>query len=73
MSGGNGVGTVERAFQLAQAGGCRSVSDIRRRLADEGHENVHAHLSGASVQRQLRDALAARGVASQADDDEADL
>lgn len=56
------VSTIERAFQLARAGACHSVADIRQQLANEGHENIHGHLNGASVQRQLREALAARGI-----------
>ncbi|RYF19586.1 MAG: hypothetical protein EOO77_09830 [Oxalobacteraceae bacterium] len=64
------VSTIERAFQLARAGACHSVADIRLQLANEGFENVHGHLSGAGVQRQLREVLAARGAISQSRDDE---
>lgn len=69
----SGVGTIERAFQLAREGACHSVADIRQQLAAEGHEGVHSHLSGVTIQRQLKAALSARGVSSSVmDDDEVD-
>jgi len=52
-------GTVERAFELARGGGCRSVDDIRRTLVAERHDSVLSHLSGPSLLRQLRAALIA--------------
>ena len=48
------IGTVERAFQLAREGACRSVSDIRERLTAEGYEGVFSHLNGMSIRRQLK-------------------
>ncbi|WP_267388504.1 hypothetical protein [Sphingomonas sp. GC_Shp_3] len=51
-------GTVERAFELARGGGCRSVDDIRRTLVRERHDSVLSHLSAPSLVRQLRVALA---------------
>lgn len=47
------LSTVERAYQLARSGSCRSVDDIRRRLTAERYESVQAHLSGASIKRDL--------------------
>lgn len=47
------LSTVERAYQLARSGSCRSVEDIRRRLTAERYESVQAHLSGASIKRDL--------------------
>lgn len=52
-------GTVERAFELARGGGCRTVDDIRRTLVKERHDSVLSHLSGPSLLRQLRAALVA--------------
>jgi hypothetical protein len=72
MSQASGVSTIERAFQLARAGACRSVADIRQQLTNERYENVHSHLIGAGVQQQLRDALAARGVVSRVSRDDED-
>jgi hypothetical protein len=72
MNQDSGVSTIERAFQLARAGACRSVADIRQQLTNERYDNVHSHLIGARVQQQLRDALAARGVASRVSGDDED-
>jgi hypothetical protein len=72
MSHPSGISTIERAFQLARSGACHSVADIRQQLAVERHENVHGHLTGASVQRQLKEALAARGVVRHAGTDDED-
>lgn len=47
------LSTVERAYQLARSGTCRSVEDIRRQLTSERYESVQAHLSGASIKRDL--------------------
>jgi hypothetical protein len=65
------IGTVERAFQLAREGACRSVSDIRERLTAEGYEGVFSHLNGMSIRRQLNAALVARGVTTPVESDEA--
>ncbi|WP_156363467.1 hypothetical protein [Sphingomonas sp. Leaf30] len=64
------IGTVERAFQLAREGACRSVSDIRERLTAEGYEGVFSHLNGMSIRRQLTDALVARGVTTPVESDD---
>ncbi len=67
-----GTSTLERAFQLARAGACHSIDEIRQQLNLEGYENVHGHLHGASLQKQLKAALAARGVKAIGADDEDD-
>lgn len=46
--------TVERAFQLAQSGACRTVNEIAIRLKQERHDVVDAHLAGQSIRRELR-------------------
>ena len=54
--------TVERAFELARSGACSSVNDLRQRLRREGHDAVHLHLHGASINKQLVDLMhAAKG------------
>ncbi|WP_129793404.1 hypothetical protein [Sphingosinicella sp. CPCC 101087] len=50
--------TLERAFDLARSGTCRSVSDIRRQLKAERYDQVEAHLSGPAISRQLRELCA---------------
>jgi len=64
------IGTVEKAFQLAREGACRSFSDIRERLTAEGYESVFSHLNGMSIRRQLNAALVARGVTVPVDGDD---
>ena len=55
----NGKSTVQRAFELAREGNCRSLDDIRRKLSAERFESVDAHLGGVSVRKQLKAAIAA--------------
>ena len=64
------IGTVERAFQLAREGACRSVSDIRERLTAEGYVGVFSPLNGMSIWRQLTAALVARGVTTPVESDD---
>jgi len=64
------ITTIERAFQLAREGACRSVGDIREQLLAEGYDRVLDHLSGMSIKRQLNAALAARGIAGVKDDND---
>ena len=47
--------TLERAFALARSGSCATVNDIRQQLRVERFDQVDAHLSGASIARQLRE------------------
>ena len=49
--------TIERAFELARGGQCRSVDDVRRKLKAENHEAVDSHLSGGTIKRQLIEAM----------------
>lgn len=59
MSGGPSI--LERAFQLARGGQCRSVNDIRQALKSERFDQVEAHLSGGAIKKQLQLAMAAAG------------
>jgi hypothetical protein len=58
---------LERAFQLAKSGECRSVDDIRRKLTSEGY--YAAQITGKGLQRQLQGiitaALSAKGAANE--------
>jgi hypothetical protein len=49
-----GKGTIERAFELARAGSCRTLGDIRCRLSREAYTSVDAHLAGAGIRKQLK-------------------
>jgi hypothetical protein len=44
---------VERAFELARSGQCRSVSEIIRHLAVEDRAAVEAHLTEPNARREL--------------------
>jgi hypothetical protein len=46
--------TVERAFELARSGDCRSLQGIAAILKGERHEAVEAHLAGPSIRRDLK-------------------
>ena len=46
-----GVGVIERAFQVAEQS--ESLDEIRRRLIREGYASVEAHLSGPQIKREL--------------------
>lgn len=52
------LSTLERAFQLARSGHCRSVDDVRQALRREGYDAVHEHLNGTVINRQLTDLIA---------------
>jgi len=51
---------LERTFELAEAGDCRTISELEKRLKREGYTAVDAHLGGAGIRKQLRSLLAAR-------------
>ena len=44
---------IERAFELARSGHCRSVSEIIRHLPVEDREAVEEHLAAPDARRQL--------------------
>lgn len=48
---------LERAFDLARSGECACVSDLRKRLRDEGYSD--AQVEGPTLTRQLRRLLTA--------------
>jgi hypothetical protein len=48
------VGTVERAFQLAPQ--CKTLEELRSKLAGERHTSVDAHLKDA-LRRELKKLL----------------
>jgi len=52
-------GIIARAFQLAQDGTCRTISEVRSKLSKEGFTSVDAHLAGSSIRKQLKAMLTA--------------
>lgn len=45
---------IERAYQLARSGGCRTFTDIKVGLRSEGYANVDDQLYGHTLQQSLR-------------------
>ncbi len=45
---------LERAYQLARSGACRTVTDVRQTLVVEGYERVQDALYGPALVSDLR-------------------
>ncbi|MES1200305.1 MAG: hypothetical protein ABUS57_02510 [Pseudomonadota bacterium] len=54
------LGTVERAFDLAQNSDILTVEAIRRRLKAEGYSDWEFQLSGREIRRQLQALVVAK-------------
>jgi hypothetical protein len=50
---------LERAFELARSGECRTVDDIRKRLSREGYSTTQIY--GPALLAQLRALIDAHG------------
>lgn len=46
--------TLERAYQLAESGACRTVGDVKQALKAEGYERIQDALYGSTVTAALR-------------------
>jgi hypothetical protein len=46
--------TLERAYELARSGRCRTVSEIKQALSSEGFERVQDSLYGQTLTSALR-------------------
>lgn len=55
--------TLERAYELARGGSCRTVTEIKQRLQAEGYERVRDSLYGQSLNNDLRKLCQAHYVA----------
>jgi virulence-associated protein VapD len=55
--------TLERAYQLAESGSCRTVGDIKQALQAEGYERIQDSLYGATLSAALRKLCQANYVA----------
>ena len=51
----NRLTTIERAYQLAESGECRNVSEVNQRLAAEGYDRINDQLYGSTVTAALRE------------------
>ena len=49
--------TIERAFELASSGECRTMDELKRRLRREQLEAVDFHLAGKSIKAQLNELM----------------
>lgn len=63
--------TLERAYELARSGQCRTVGDIKSRLQAEGHERVQDRLYGGSLTSALRKLCVAHYIAPEGEDEAA--
>ena len=61
--------TIERAYELARSGACRTVGEIKARLQAEGYEGVKDRLYGASMTGALRKLCAENYVAPEGEED----
>jgi virulence-associated protein VapD len=55
--------TLERAYELAQEGRCRTVSDIKQALQSEGFDRIQDSLYGPTLSAALRKLCQAHYVA----------
>lgn len=46
--------TIERAYQLAESGACRTVGDVKLALKNEGYDRIQDALYGGAVTAALR-------------------
>jgi hypothetical protein len=53
---------LERAFELARTGNCRTVDELRSELKREGFDNntILSNIAGPSIRKQLAGLIAAR-------------
>lgn len=65
--------TLERAYELARSGSCRTVGDIKTRLQQEGHERVQDRLYGGSLTSALRKLCTAHYIAPEGEEAPAKL
>jgi hypothetical protein len=63
------IGIIERAYELARTGRCRTMDELRRQLIRDGYDgvSVHLHVRGRLTKGQLMGMMAqhARGDADQ--------
>jgi hypothetical protein len=46
---------IERAYQLADSGECKNLTEIRARLHHEGYPHTPGHLDGFAIRKSLAD------------------
>ncbi|MBV9883086.1 MAG: hypothetical protein JO276_08765 [Sphingomonadaceae bacterium] len=53
--------TIERAFELARSGECRTMPELKHRLRREQMESVDMHLGGKLTRTQLTELMLRAG------------
>jgi hypothetical protein len=51
------VTPIERAFQLARSGQCKTTADIQLHLKAEGYSTAQVIMIGPTLMKQLRDVI----------------
>ena len=46
--------TLERAYQLAESGACRTVGEVKQALQSEGYDRIQDSLYGGTITAALR-------------------
>lgn len=46
--------TIERAYQLAASGDCRTIGDVKEGLRRDGYGSIQDHLHGLTITRALQ-------------------
>jgi hypothetical protein len=64
--------TLERAYQLAEGGSCRTVSDVKQALQSEGYDRIQDSLYGGTITAALRKLCQKHYVGGPADAEAAD-
>lgn len=60
--------TIERAYELARSGACRTVGDLKQRLSAEGYDRIQDALYGPTLTAALRKLCQEHYVAPEGDD-----
>lgn len=48
------MSTIERAWELARSGSCRTIAEIRKALRAEKFDLVDSHIAGKAIALQLQ-------------------
>lgn len=56
-AGGMRPSVIERAFELASSGRCKSLNEIEAALRKENYEFVYIHMRGLALRKALRTLL----------------
>ena len=60
--------TIERAYELARGGACRTVGDLKQQLSSEGYDRIQDSLYGPTLTAALRKLCQENYIAPEGDD-----